>query len=195
MAIFLDRDGTLIEEVNHLQHLKDLQIYPKAPLALASVNRVNIPVVVVTNQSVVARGLLTEEDLKTIHDSLQKQLQYQGAQIDAFYYCPHHPRTGMGRYLRHCDCRKPKPGLLLRAANDLQIDLSSSYMIGDRLLDIEAGHRAGCTSILVETGYGKEELRMLNDVDLKDSDRALRTPDFIARDISYGMEWILEQRP
>ena len=189
-AIFLDRDGTLIREVGYLQRREDLYIYPSALEAVRRINQRGTLAVVVTNQSVVARGLLTEKELQHLHQELQELFQRKGAHLDAFYYCPHHPE-GHGEYRQVCPCRKPEPGLLFRAAQDLQIDLGSSHVIGDRLLDVEVAHRAGCGSVLVKTGYGSTELESLNRTSSRNGTSSRIHPDYIAADVLDGVNWIL----
>jgi histidinol-phosphate phosphatase family protein len=186
-AIFLDRDGTLIEEVGYLQRLEDIQIYPEAFEAVEKINQSGARAIVITNQSAIARGLIREEDLEQVHRFIADAFGQKGARIDAFYHCPHHPTEGTGAYTRACDCRKPLPGLLLRAAQDLQLDLGASHMIGDKLRDIEAGHQAGCRSILVKTGYGQEESSNSS------SNDPLQRPDHVSVNVLEAVNWILEQ--
>ena len=184
-AIFLDRDGTLIEEVGYLQRLEDIQIYPEAFEAVEKINQSGARAIVITNQSAIARGLIAEEDLEQVHRFLADAFDQNKARIDAFYHCPHHPTEGTGTNTRACDCRKPQPGLFLRAAQDLQLDLGASHMIGDKLQDIEAGHQAGCRSILVKTGYGQEEAS-------NSLSNPLQRPDHISVNILEAVNWILE---
>ena len=154
-ALFLDRDGVLIEEVDYLARPEQVRLIPGSAAAVRRVNDAGWKVVVVSNQSGVARGLFPESALSEIHRAISAQLLAEaGAMIDAFYYCPHHPTEGIGAYRIDCDCRKPKPGMLLRAAAELGIDTSKSWMVGDRLTDLRAGASAGCRTILVRTGYG-----------------------------------------
>jgi D-glycero-D-manno-heptose 1,7-bisphosphate phosphatase len=195
-AVFLDRDGTLIEEVGHLYRFDDMQIYPAALQAVARINRSGALAVVITNQSAVARGLLSEADLQHVHRLMNEAFGRNGARIDAFYYCPHHPGSGEGPYSRVCSCRKPKPGLLLRAAQQLDIELRASYMLGDRLVDVQTGHRAGCKSILLRTGYGAREVASIEDTTTVDRGALddLGRPEHIADNVLEGVKWILEQR-
>lgn len=154
-ALFLDRDGVLIEEVEYLARPEQVRLIPGAAAAVRRANRAGWRVVVVSNQSGVVRGLFPESILPDIHRTISAQLlEEAGAVIDGFYYCPHHPTEGQGGYRMECECRKPKPGMLLRAAGELGIDLVESWMIGDRLTDLQAGASAGCRTILVRTGYG-----------------------------------------
>jgi D-glycero-D-manno-heptose 1,7-bisphosphate phosphatase len=155
-AVFLDRDGVLIEEVGYLADPRQVVLIPGAGAAVAAMNRAGISVVLVTNQAGIARGHLSEARLAEIHRRLSALLAEEGGKINAIYYCPHHPTEGIAPYRLQCPCRKPQPGMLFQAAIDLAIDLPRSTMIGDKLSDLEAGARAGCRSILVRTGYGRE---------------------------------------
>jgi len=186
----MDRDGTLIEEMTYLNHFDQVKIYPEALRAVSQINQSGSLAVVVTNQSAVARGLLSENDLEKIHYLINLEFQKYGAHIDAFYYCPHHPEAGNGPYTQICDCRKPKPGMLLRAAHELDIKLKKSYMLGDKLDDVETGHRAGCQSILVKTGYGNKAESLYN----KEASDPLCQPSYIAENILEGVKCILEHR-
>lgn len=177
-AVFLDRDGTINEEVNYLCDTNNLKILPGVAEAIRMLNKNKYKVIIVTNQSAVARGLLTIEKLNKIHEKLLNLLSSKGAVIDAIYYCPHHPSE-------NCECRKPKIGLILRASREHNIDLDKSYMIGDKLADIEAGKKAGCVTILVKTGYGKEEINKIN-FEVQ--------PDFIAEDLYEAVKIILGSR-
>jgi len=151
-AVFLDRDGTINEEVDYLSDPEQLVLLPGAAAAIRRWNEAGYLVVVVTNQSGIARGLLDEARLREIHDRLREMLRVEGAELDAFYHCPHHPDLGEPPLRARCDCRKPAPGMLLRAAEELGIDLARSWIVGDSLRDLEAGAAAGVRGILVETG-------------------------------------------
>ena len=155
-AVFLDRDGTINIEKEYLYQASDFEFIPGAPEAISLLNRAGIMVVVVTNQSGVARGYYTEEDVEKLHHHIASELEHNEAHVDAWLYCPHHP-TGRGSYALPCTCRKPLPGMLLEAARRYGIDLEQSTMIGDKRADIEAGLAAGCHTILVRTGYGADE--------------------------------------
>jgi len=180
-AVFLDRDGTINEEVSYLSRMEQLRIFPQTFEAIRLVNDSGMKAVVVTNQSGIARGYFTEEFVRSVHDRINELLAARGARIDSFYVCPHHPVYGDGIYKQDCACRKPKPGLLLRAAAEMGIDLSRSYMVGDMLKDVEAGKKAGARAILVRTGYGSNIVR----TDM---------PAFIAEDILEAVRWILRDR-
>jgi D-glycero-D-manno-heptose 1,7-bisphosphate phosphatase len=152
-AVFLDRDGVLIRDVHLLTERHQVELYPGASQALRILKAAGYYIFVVSNQPVVARGLVTEEDVRSIHEWIQHLLRTSdGGRVDEFYFCPHHPNATQVRYRIACDCRKPQPGLLLRAARQFEVELSASYMVGDRVSDIVAGHRAGCHTILVTTG-------------------------------------------
>lgn len=155
-AVFIDRDGTINVEKDYLFRPEDFAFIPGAPEAIRLLNEAGFVVIVVTNQSGVARGYYTEEDVHLLHRHIAAELVQAGARVDAWYYCPHHP-SGRGSYALPCRCRKPLPGMLLEAARRFDIDLDVSVMIGDKLVDVEAGSAAGCRSILVRTGYGSRE--------------------------------------
>lgn len=152
--IFLDRDGTMNEEVHYLHKPEDLHILSGVAEALKLLRDAGFQIVVVTNQAGVARGYYTCQDVETLHQYLNEQLKKEGAWVDHFFYCPHHPVHGIGDYKIECDCRKPGTGMFVMAEQYYQIDKSNSYMIGDKLLDVEAGNQYGVKSILVGTGYG-----------------------------------------
>lgn len=157
VGIFFDRDGTINTEVDFLRSPDELELIPKAAQAIREANSLGLKVFVITNQSGVARGLLTEADLAGVHHRLRVLLESHGARIDAIYYCPHHPEFGKPPYNIPCDCRKPDIGMLTRAASEFNIALRKSFLVGDRAADMSAGKKAGCTTILVLTGYGKTE--------------------------------------
>ncbi|MFV1963888.1 MAG: D-glycero-beta-D-manno-heptose 1,7-bisphosphate 7-phosphatase [Pirellulaceae bacterium] len=184
-GVFLDRDGTINQEVTYLAATDQLQLIDGAALGVRSLNLAGYKVVVITNQSAVARGYLSEETLQDIHRFLQDELRIHDATLDAIYYCPHHPTEGMPPYRGECQCRKPKPGMLHRAAEELDIDLSRSFVVGDKLIDLDLGSRVGCTTVLVRTGYGCEVE--------KDLDRQPVQPDFVANDLQEASAWIVEQ--
>ena len=157
-AIFLDRDGVINEEVDLLNKPEQLKLIKGSADAIKLLNK-DFYVIITTNQPQIARGLCSEKDIQKINEVLKKELEKYGARIDGIYYCPHHPEAKIERYRVDCNCRKPKPGMLIKAEEELNIDLKQSYMVGDKLSDIEAGRRAGCKTIMVKTGYGEKELR------------------------------------
>jgi D-glycero-D-manno-heptose 1,7-bisphosphate phosphatase len=178
-AVFLDRDGTLCEEVGYLNHGSRLRIFPFAAAAIQKLNQAGLPVIVVTNQSGVARKYFPESLVHEVHELLHTRLHEQGARLDAIYYCPHAAAD-------NCDCRKPNLGMLRRAANEHAIDLGRSFVVGDRHGDIELAHNAGSRSILVRTGYGEGELAW------HAADWPIQ-PNFIAPTLTEAADWIVEQ--
>lgn len=186
-AIFLDRDGTVNEEREYIASPDELCILPGSAEAIRLANDSGYKVVIITNQSAVARGLITEEDLRTIHERLREILSASGAHIDGIYYCPHHPDFGDSPYRIECECRKPLPGMLRQAATDLDIDLSRSFMIGDRIIDLQTGNSAGSYSILVRTGYGSTDEPRLK----QSGARA----DFVADNLAMAMQHITTAFP
>jgi D-glycero-D-manno-heptose 1,7-bisphosphate phosphatase len=156
-AVFLDRDGTISEEVGYINHPSRFRLFPYAAAAIKHLNESGWLAIVITNQAGVARGYFPEEMVETVHAKMTKQVDDGGGRIDAIYYCAHHPSVGEPPYRLDCDCRKPKPGLISRAAQDLKIDLDRSWMIGDRYSDIELARNAGVKCVFVMTGYGRGE--------------------------------------
>jgi D-glycero-D-manno-heptose 1,7-bisphosphate phosphatase len=156
-AVFIDRDGTISDEVGYVNHPSRLRVLPGSAEAIRMLNENDWLAVVITNQSGVARGYFTEAVLAETNEVMGRELAAAGARINGLYYCPHHPSAGVAPYRQECDCRKPKPGLIHRAADELDIDLPQSWMIGDRYGDVALGHAAGIRSALVLTGYGRGE--------------------------------------
>ena len=156
-AVFLDRDGTLIEEVGYLDRPERLELYPWSADAIRALNRTGLRIVLVSNQSGVARGFFTEAVVQAIHDHLARLLAAGGARIDAYYYCPHHPDGKVAEFARVCDCRKPARGLVDRAVRELGIDPRRSFVVGDRWLDVALAQAVGARGVLVRTGYGLTE--------------------------------------
>jgi D-glycero-D-manno-heptose 1,7-bisphosphate phosphatase len=158
-AVFIDRDGTLIEEAGYLNELSRLVFFPFSVDAVRQLNRGGFKIVVITNQAGIARGIVSEAFVATAHAHISRRLEAGSARVDAYYHCPHHPSGVIAELSRACECRKPRPGLLLRAAADHDLDLSRSFVIGDRWHDLEAGYAAGTRAVLVRTGYGAEHER------------------------------------
>lgn len=154
-AVFLDRDGTLLEEAGYVDRLERLVFFPYSVDTVRLLNRAGMAVVVITNQSGVGRGLYPEDFVLRAHDLIAERVGRGGGRIDAFYYCPHHPAAEIERYRQDCDCRKPAPGMLTKAAADLSLDLSRSFTVGDKWTDVEVGRAVGARGILVRTGYGR----------------------------------------
>ncbi len=153
-AVFVDRDGTLIEDVGYLRTVRDLRLFPWTVDAVRALNNAGFPVVVISNQSGVARGILTEETVDELHRHLSSRLEAGGARVDAYYYCPHHPDGSVAAYKVRCECRKPGRALIERAAVDLGLDLARSFVVGDRWVDVGAARAVGGRGILVRTGFG-----------------------------------------
>lgn len=155
-TVFLDKDGTLIEDVPYNVAPDKIRLTNGAAEGLKRLQKAGYRLVVVTNQSGVARGYFPEQALQAVEERLRELLRAHGVVLEGFYYCPHHPQGKVPRYTRDCQCRKPKPGLLLEAANASGTDLSRSWLIGDILHDIEAGRRAGCRTVLLDNGNETE---------------------------------------
>ena len=159
-AVFLDRDGVITQEPPYYAHkLSDLKLIAKSADAIRLLNENGYAVIVTTNQAGIARGYYQEADAELFNQALREKLAKKGACIDAIYYCPHHPEAKIEKYRIDCNCRKPKPGMLARAENEFDIDMTRSFAVGDKMSDIEAGKRAGCKTIMVRTGQGAEELK------------------------------------
>ena len=185
-AVFFDRDGTLNEEVEFLSAPEQMRLIPGAGLAVRAVNENGFLAVVISNQSGIARGLFTEADLIPIHAKFRHELGACGARIDRIYYCPHHPTAGIPPYRVDCDCRKPRPGMLRRAEEEMGVDLSGSYVIGDRTVDVLAGRNAGAKGILVLTGYGMTAAGECREQGI--------VPDYIAPSVGEAVNFILNER-
>ena len=156
-AVFIDRDGTISEEVGYVNHPSRYRVFPYAAEAIRALHDAGWLAILVTNQAGVARGYFTEDLIGATHRILEQELKRGGAALDAIYYCPHHPTVGVPPYCQDCDCRKPRPGLIQRAAEEFQIDLAASWMVGDRYGDIELARNAGVSAGLVLSGYGRGE--------------------------------------
>jgi D-glycero-D-manno-heptose 1,7-bisphosphate phosphatase len=181
-AVFLDRDGTLIEEAGYLDRLDRMVFFPYSVDAVRLLNRAGFAVVIVTNQAGIARGLFKEPFVDEAHRHISARLAAGGARIDGFYYCPHHPEAVVEAYRASCDCRKPQPGLFTRAASELGLALDGSFVVGDRWHDLEAGQRVGARGVLVRTGYGRTE---------EASPTARVTPAAIVENVMEAVSWIL----
>lgn len=183
-AVFLDRDGTVTEEAGYLTDIDMLRLIPGAGYAIRRLNQAGVKVVLVTNQSGVARGYFPESLVHAAHNKLIRMLRDEGAALDGIYYCPHHPTAGSSEYTISCDCRKPGTGLLDRAAIELDIDIAGSFVVGDKWSDVELGQRAGAKTILVKTGFRPDDPGNIRPAHVKE-------PDFAAHDLSEAVEWIL----
>jgi D-glycero-D-manno-heptose 1,7-bisphosphate phosphatase len=179
-AVFLDRDGTIAEEVGYLNHASRFRVFPFVAAAIQRLNEAELPVIVVTNQSGVGRGYFPESLVQTVNELMTQQLAAAGAKIDAIYYCPHVS-------VENCSCRKPKTGMLERAAQEHALDLQRSFIVGDRYGDMELARNARARSILVRTGYGEGELAW-------HAAKCPVQPDFVAEDLTQAADWILRQQ-
>lgn len=183
-AVFLDRDGTINFDVGYLNHPDHLKLLPGSAEAIKMLNEADYKVVIISNQSGVARGLFPEDVLQSIDKKLQKELLKAGAYIDANYYCPHHPEHGVYPYKAACDCRKPRTALIDKAIKNLSIDPKVSFFVGDKATDIECGQKAGTSTVLVLTGMGRES---------QDSEKIkTRKPSHIADNLLEAVKWILK---
>jgi len=185
LAVFIDRDGTVSEEVGYINHLSRFRLLPNTAAAIKLLNDAGVMAILATNQAGAARGYFEESMIVRVHEKLALELAASGARLDAIYYCPHHPSVGKPPYRQDCDCRKPKPGMINRARAEHDIDLAVSYMIGDKISDVEFGKKLGLKSVMVLTGYGIGEYEHQRQ-DWK------TTPDFIAPDLLAAVRWILE---
>ncbi len=181
-AVFLDRDGTINEEVGYLNSLDKLVIYPQAVQAIRWLNESGMKCLVVTNQSGIARGYFSEAFVSEVHQYMGELVAREAAHLDGFYFCPHHPE-GQGAYRQRCLCRKPEPGLVLKAAADFGVDLGRSYLIGDTLRDIETAQKAGVRGVLVRTGYGQA-------AEAENAAGGIR-PLHVADDILGAVRWVM----
>jgi len=181
VAVFLDRDGTVCEEVGYLSDEKELRLIPGAAEAIIKINQAGWKVIIISNQSGIARGYMNSDDVDRVNQKLLKLLKAEGAQVDGIYYCPHHPQ-GNSPYNIKCDCRKPEAGLLYKAAREHQLILDKSIMIGDKYSDVETAIRLNIPGILVRTGFGEGEIQ-------KYEQQWNQAPDYIARNLLDAIEW------
>lgn len=181
-AVFLDRDGVLMRDVEIVTRREEVELYPYAAASVKRLRDAGLALVVVTNQPVVAKGLCTERDIDAVHAYLQEQL---GGAIDRYMFCPHHPNATLETYRVACECRKPRAGMLVESARALDIDLGRSFMVGDRPSDVAAGRRAGCRTILVATGKHTSK-----PIESPDPPVSL-VPDHTCADLEAATAWIL----
>lgn len=183
-AVFLDRDGCVNVEDGHIRSIEQFRLYPDTLESIRKLNRAGFLIVIITNQSGVARGFMTEEFVRQVHKLMLGWFDEAGVHVDAVEYCPHHPDGAVEKYSIKCDCRKPEPGMLNRAAARLDIDFSRSYIVGDKLSDIALGPVTGAKAIMVKTGFGEREAGKIDNGDHP-------APDFIADGIKDAVDWIL----
>jgi D-glycero-D-manno-heptose 1,7-bisphosphate phosphatase len=180
-AVFLDRDGTIIEHVDYVYDCSQVKLIPRASEAIRLLNESGFKVIIITNQPGVARGYFTEETVREINKYVQECLAKEGARIDEVYYCPHHAEGTIEEYAKECDCRKPKPGMIVRAVHELGIDLEGSFAIGDRTIDVEAGERAGCRTVLLADENQPNNMK-----------ETATIADYVAPDLYEAVKWLLE---
>lgn len=183
-SVFLDRDGTINEDPGYLSKIEQFIFLPQALEALKALQEAGFALVVITNQSGIARGYFTVEDLDKVHNHMEELLSQAGIKLGGIYYCPHHPEKGLPEYVQQCSCRKPGIALLQKAAEELNLDLVQSYMVGDKLSDIGAGQQAGCKTVLVLTGEGKKTLAKKANWQYQ--------PTEVAANLYQAAQWILE---
>jgi len=184
-AVFIDRDGTLSAEAGLIRDPSDLELFPFATSAVKRINRAGWQAVVITNQPWIGHGKMSEDELADVHEQLRQLLLVEDARLDGIYHCPHHPEATVERYKTICDCRKPGIGMLQRAADEMGVELPLSFVVGDRLCDIEAALKAGSRPVLVRTGRGSETEQQIADSPLKAA--------HVADDLGQALDWIFEQ--
>ena len=183
-AVFMDRDGTISEEVGFICDLDRFYLMPKSVEAIKLINESGLMAIVITNQSGVARGYFSEGMVNRIHEKMERLLEVDGAHLDGIYYCPHYPEGTVASYRKKCHCRKPAPGLIEQASKKHDIDLTASYMVGDKMIDIELASNVGAKGILVLTGYGRDELEKINEA-------YVMKPAYVADDLFNAVKWII----
>ena len=189
-AVFIDRDGVLIEDVDLLANPDEIRVLDGVPQALTSLEQAGFRLIVISNQTVVARGLATEADVCAMNAEVERQLTEAGApHLSGFYFCPHHPRATLPAYRVACECRKPRSGLLVQAAREHDLDLTRSFVVGDRITDIVAGARVGCRTVQVQTGKHREP--PIQTVDPLDDSVE---PDHVCANLPEAAVWILGAR-
>jgi len=175
-TVFIDRDGTINANTGYIKTPDDFKIYKGVAEGIKILNNMGYKVIIITNQSGIARGFFNEEMLEKIHEKMKKELSEKGATVDAIYFCPHHPDE-------KCNCRKPEPGMLQKAMKDFDVDVQKSFIIGDRMLDVEAGNKIGVKTVLVPENKKKV------DIEMQESNI---TPDIVCDDFYSGVEWIVK---
>lgn len=178
-AVFLDRDGTIIKQVELLHKVSEVKLLPGAARAIKEINKLGFLAIVITNQPVVARGIISPKEVDKIHAVLIDRLNKKGARLDDIYYCPHHPEANMEKYRVKCRCRKPNIGMILKAAKQSGLNLKKSFMVGDSTRDVLAGNRAGLKVVLVKTGHGGKDVWQFRS-----------KPDFVVKNLSEAVKII-----
>ncbi len=182
IGIFLDRDGTINEELEFISSPDEVILIHGSAAAIKEANKLGLKVFVITNQSGIARGFIKEDELAAVHNTLVELLNNEGAHLDAIYFCPHHPEYGEPPYRVECDCRKPNIGMLKQAEAEFGIDLKHSFVIGDRIADVKAAQSVGAKSILVLTGYGKNQIDEIQSQNIY--------VDYIAKNLYDAMQFV-----
>ena len=185
--MFIDRDGCLTEEVGYVNHVSRIRLLPRSAEAVRRLNEAGVPAVVVTNQAGIAKSYFSEAVLDAVNQEARRQLAEGRAQLDGLYVCTHHPDEGEPPFRADCDCRKPRPGLLLRAARDLDLDLAASVVIGDKMSDVATARAVGAAGVLVLTGYGRGEWEHRRHL-------WIDKPDHVADDLLEAVQWALARR-
>ena len=184
-AVFIDRDGTINEQMGYINHVSRFRLIPGTSEAIRLLNTHGCFAIVVTNQSGVGRGYFPVQLVYDVHEQMKSLLAKEGAAVDGTYFCPHHPNGSVREFAIECDCRKPKTGLIKRACEDFEIDMDFSYVVGDRCSDIEMAERAGLKGVLVKTGYGRGDIEYVlpgNKIE----------PVHIAKDLLQAVKWVLK---
>lgn len=185
-AIFIDRDGTINEQMGYVNHTSRFVMLPRVPEAFRMVNQAGFLAIIVSNQSGVARGYFPIELIYSINSMMKESVGKQGGHIDGIYFCPHYPKGSVQEYAMECDCRKPRTGLIERACRDFEIDLMRSYMVGDHYTDMELAERLDIKGILVRTGYGAGVIEY-------NLPGMANKPSYIADDLLDAVKWIIER--
>ncbi len=185
-AVFLDRDGTINEDIGYLSEPGQLRFIKRSAEAMRMLNRARIPAVIITNQAGIAKGLIPESAVAPIERRFRQMLNEERISIDGLYYCPHHPDAVVEKYRKACSCRKPAPGMLFRAAGDCGLDLARSFVVGDKASDIQLAHNVGATGVMVMTGYGREHMN--------NYPPEFSPPHHACADLYEAVKWILAQR-
>lgn len=193
-AVFLDRDGTIIREYGHFWEPRQIELIGGAADAIRRLKGAGFLCIVTTNQSAIARGIFDEHQFWMGQKRLEDLLGGEGLKLDAVYFCPHHPTEGESPYRMECDCRKPKPGMILRAAREFGIDLARSFMVGDSPVDVGAGRAAGVSVVKVHTAYGRGVSGLVSTSLVETSPGVKAVPDYVVDDLDAASHWILAHR-
>ena len=183
-AVFIDRDGCLIHELGYINSVEKIKFFRRSFDALRLLKAAGFKVIIVTNQSGVARGYFPESFVAEAHSYIAAELKKKNLKIDAYYYCPHHEKATVAVYKKDCECRKPRQGMIKKASKRFNLDLKQCFTMGDKLSDVKLGHNGGMKGILVLTGFGRWQRGLIRKERIK--------PDYIARDFYSGAKWVVE---